>query len=99
MISNYPPGVTGNEPQIAGVTHHPQCPLHEDNPVEHSCSQKARYGTVEWNWDWHLVLKSFRRPSSIYVLIQFCPFCGEELPIISCQCREITEALREPREV
>lgn len=29
----YPPGVTGNEPEIAGFEHHPNCPQHEDNWV------------------------------------------------------------------
>lgn len=27
---NYPPGVTGNEPQIAGELHYSKCPLSED---------------------------------------------------------------------
>mgnify|MGYP001578643919 CR=1 FL=1 len=28
--SNYPPGVTGNEPQIVGTQHYQGCPLAED---------------------------------------------------------------------
>jgi hypothetical protein len=36
MNSNYPPGVTGNEPEIAGVDHDPRCEAHEDyEPGEH----------------------------------------------------------------
>ena len=30
MGSNYPPGVTGNEPQIAGESHYRACPLADD---------------------------------------------------------------------
>ena len=30
MASNYPPGVTGNEPQIAGESHYRACPCSDD---------------------------------------------------------------------
>ena len=30
MASKYPPGVTGNEPQIAGESHYRDCPLNEE---------------------------------------------------------------------
>ena len=30
MTSNYPPDVTGNEPQIAGESHYKTCPMADD---------------------------------------------------------------------
>ena len=59
MASKYPPGVTGNEPQIAGESHYRTCPLNEEwecsdedykriNPYEvrdlvHEASLVSRY--------------------------------------------------------
>ncbi len=97
MASNYPPGVTGNEPQIAGVKHYRQCPLHEDNPIEHSCgAQNIARAVIEWDSDWYLVLnRRYSHQRGIRIRIDFCPYCGEELPKIRCKCAEIKEGLHE----
>lgn len=79
--------------------HARECPLHEDNPIEHRCpSQCFRLATVEWNNnDWRLcVKKAVGYP--IAVPIDYCPFCGEELLVVSCKCHEIAERLKRPRQ-
>lgn len=68
-----------------------QCPLHEDNLIEHDC--KNPYALIEWNNRWYLAV--VRSPSFIQIPINYCPFCGDELDIISCKCGEIRKALQE----
>ena len=45
---NYPDGVTGNEPQIAGVEHDPRCEAHEDNEPDEG---EHRDGCSIWRED------------------------------------------------
>ena len=93
--SNYPPGVTGNEPQIAGETHHGNCPQHEDNPWEHICSHKPK-GVLRVRYDepggWYLECPPVNPHAD------FCLYCGDELPSMRCQCDEIRQSLREQAE-
>ena len=103
MASNYPPGVTGNEPQIAGEPpHYRQCPAHEDNVNAHDCG--ARWlARVEYDDDppryghWILVIPNGH--SSAIVPIYYCPYCGVELATKEtagpCECAEMREARRE----
>jgi len=72
------------------------CPWHEEAEIDHVCSsQDTRYGSIEWDGHWSIYLKPAGYISGIYIAIQFCPFCGDELPIIQCKCNEIKEALKE----
>ena len=90
-LSNYPPGVTGNEPQIAGVEHYRDCPQYEDNPWEHICSHKPK----------GVLLIRYEEPSGWYLEvagephISFCPYCGDELPSMRCICDELRESAKE----
>jgi len=73
------------------MNHANECPLHEDNPEpQHDC-KRSKHVAIEWNAGWYLV----RLTSRIYIRISFCPFCGDELPFIKCECADISEGLKE----
>lgn len=94
MVSNYPPGVTGNESRIAGKSHYRQCPMHEDAEVVHTCAPPIKMPhTVEWDgYYWKLIIV---RNYPLRTVINFCPYCGEELAQPHCTCDEIAESRTE----
>ena len=103
MASNYPPGVTGNEPQIAGEPpHYRQCPAHEDKVNAHDCGAKRAkveyFDSPPYRSQWVFTLFSGFGPP-ISAPIEFCPYCGVELVTVEtvgpCACEEICEGLRE----
>ena len=87
-MSNYPPGVTGNEPQIAGALHYRACPQFE-GAREHVCNYKPKGIPVRYDvGGWFLDLPRI-------VTVIFCPWCGEELLLMLCQCLDIADDLRD----
>ena len=96
-MNNYPPGVTGNEPQIAGERHHPECPQHEDYTEEHKCANLKRYGNSlieHWDGGWRMVVRNaLSRAQALGV--EFCPYCGDDLPSLACICASIRDVARE----
>ena len=80
-MSNYPPGV--------GVTHYRACPQFE-GAREHVCNYKPKGIPVCYVRDsWFLNM------SRILIAILFCPWCGEELLLMLCQCPDIADVLRD----
>ena len=73
------------------MEHATQCPMHEDNEIKHDCdaTKRVKSNPVIWDNNWLLYM------GKCSLAIDYCPFCGEELPIISCKCQEIKEGLKE----
>ena len=53
MLSNYPPGVTGNEPEIAGYPddHCADCGAHLSEPHDPYCAEDDTYAPLAWDDD------------------------------------------------
>ena len=87
MSSNYPPGVTGNEPQIAGESHYRACPQSDD----WECSDED-YKRIDPYEVRELVLEAF--PASTdrpYLEDALHPFRWMK----DCCCESIHENLRD----
>ena len=98
----YPPGVTGNEPVIAGPgPHDRRCPQHEDRLVD--CSVSNCTAMLCWPW-----LNGAGPDSDIFGAIVCaehatdgdCPSLGQEPVLVlpeaaPCKCDELAEGDRE----
>ena len=86
---NYPPGMTREDwKHIDGDQHYSECMMHED--FEHKC-QRVMSCRVQPEGDMRWVLLHRMFPHVGIVQIDFCPYCGDELPPIRCICEEIAE--------
>ena len=82
---------------IDGGEHYRECPAHK--AYEHDCWIRGRplwalsirptFSTPRSGYDWVMVgeRSTFGVP--------FCPYCGDELGAVRCECDEITNSLRE----
>jgi hypothetical protein len=80
--------------------HYESCPQSQSN--EHTCPSMLRLigtrmyqPTIEHDngrWQIYLVVQGIH---SVTIPIEYCPFCGEELPGIKCICDDIQQGLRE----
>ena len=84
------------------MKHKEDCPIETNNV--HECEsllkllEKHPSNTfVEYNAyirKWNLI-RLLSMTDKVIVFIKFCPFCGDELPILECKCDEIKESLKE----
>ena len=87
MASKYPPGVTGNEPQIAGESHYRVCPLNE----EWECSDED-YKRIDPYEVRELVLEAFPASRSWpYLQDALRPFRWMK----DCRCESIRQDLKD----
>ena len=88
MGSNYPPGVTGNEPQIAGESHYQDCPRSDD----WECSDED-YKRIDPYEVRALVLEAFAIDAERY------PYLRDSLRpfrwISDCHCKSIQQDLKD----
>jgi len=97
---NYPPGVTGNEPEIAGVTHDARCPQHDDRSTV--CRAENCGRVLAWPLLGDSLLEL---PSNLPRFCQECMAAGwwdeDDLPMLvlpeaaPCRCDDLADGDRE----
>ncbi len=86
-----------------GGEHYSDCPLHEDKEHTHECrTEYMLKRTTVWmefeGMSWRLKIHNPNDLSFspfLYVRIDYCPWCGEELETPQCECNGIRAAYRE----
>ncbi len=81
------------------MEHFTECPLHEDHEITHECRPERMrrnkdmwgYNYLAWDSGWYLKEVGHRCGCRI----DYCPWCGEELPYYRCMCGEIRQGLKE----
>jgi len=96
-MSNYPPGVTGNERQIAGEVHFTDCPLHEDYKFSDEAVGRLDPYEVKQLVEAALLAECHSGGHSHWPAIRDAlrPF----LWLVECCCQEIDDAGREEAEL